>query len=233
MTDSDFRREDDEKPAEKPRMAAILLLALSAGLCLWVLFGTDACHHPLEHVAAFVWLTVATPPIAMAWAAGRRPDMAARLEVHARRLTPAGEQGRDQSVRRCVAESPYPLLSRTLRGLHTHSHDQSDTTPLEVRILPPALGCRPSTPPGGFPFSFAARERWSFSRHFSSGLQRTASAKRHNDNRKDTKMPKASDQEQAERCATPRRDLSKSEYTSAFRWRSRRSIPAWPRMRRW
>ena len=35
-------------------------------------------------------------------------------------------------------------------------------------------------------------------------------------------MPKASDQEQAERCATPRRDLSKSEYTSAFRWRSRR-----------
>ena len=62
MTDSDFRREDDEKPAEKPRMAAILLLALSAGLCLWVLFGTDACHHPLEHVAAFVWLTVATPP---------------------------------------------------------------------------------------------------------------------------------------------------------------------------
>ena len=58
MTDSDFRREDDEKPAEKPRMAAILLLALSAGLCLWVLFGTDACHHPLEHVAAFVWLTV-------------------------------------------------------------------------------------------------------------------------------------------------------------------------------
>lgn len=54
MTDSDFRREDDEKPAEKPRMAAILLLALSAGLCLWVLFGTDACHHPLEHVAAFV-----------------------------------------------------------------------------------------------------------------------------------------------------------------------------------
>lgn len=35
-------------------------------------------------------------------------------------------------------------------------------------------------------------------------------------------MPKASDQEQAERCATPRRDLSKGEYTSAFRWRSRR-----------
>ena len=34
-------------------------------------------------------------------------------------------------------------------------------------------------------------------------------------------MPKASNQEQAERCATPRRDLSKSEYTSAFRWRSR------------
>lgn len=35
-------------------------------------------------------------------------------------------------------------------------------------------------------------------------------------------MPKASDQEQAERCATPRRNLSKSEYISAFRWRSRR-----------
>lgn len=80
MTDSDFHREDDVKPAEKPHVAAILVLALSAGLCLWVLFGTDACRHPLEHVAAFVWLTVATPPIAMAWAAGRRPDMAARLE---------------------------------------------------------------------------------------------------------------------------------------------------------
>lgn len=42
MTDSDFRREDDAAPADKPRMASILLLALSAGLCLWVLFGTDA-----------------------------------------------------------------------------------------------------------------------------------------------------------------------------------------------
>lgn len=80
MTDSDFRREDDAAPADKPRMASILLLALSAGPCLWVLFGTDACHHPLEHVAAFVWLTMAIPLIAMAWAAGRRPDLAARLE---------------------------------------------------------------------------------------------------------------------------------------------------------
>lgn len=80
MTDSDFRNEDDAPTADRPRMASILLLALSAGLCLWVLFGTDACHHPLEHVAAFVWLTMATPPIAMAWAAGRRPDLTARLE---------------------------------------------------------------------------------------------------------------------------------------------------------
>lgn len=80
MTDSDFRNEDDVKPAEKPHVAAILVLALSAGLCLWVLFGTDACRHPLEHVAAFVWLTMAIPPIAMAWAAGRRPDLAARVE---------------------------------------------------------------------------------------------------------------------------------------------------------
>lgn len=80
MTDSDFRNEDDTPTADKPRMASILLLALAAGLCLWVLFGTDACHHPLEHVAAFVWLTMATPPIAMAWAAGRRPDLAARVE---------------------------------------------------------------------------------------------------------------------------------------------------------
>lgn len=65
MTDSDFRNEDDAPTADKPRMASILLLALSAGLCLWVLFGTDACHHPLEHVAAFVWPP--TPPRPSRW----------------------------------------------------------------------------------------------------------------------------------------------------------------------
>lgn len=52
MTDSDFRNEDDAPTADKPRMASILLLALAAGLCLWVLFGTDACTHPIEHLIA-------------------------------------------------------------------------------------------------------------------------------------------------------------------------------------
>lgn len=59
----------------RPSSMTGIVLAILAAICVWVLFGTDACHHPVEHVAAFMWLTMATPPIAMAWAAGRWPGL--------------------------------------------------------------------------------------------------------------------------------------------------------------
>ena len=80
MTDSDFRREDDAAPADKPRMASILLLALSGGP---VPVGAVRHRRVPPPAGARRGLRVADhghPPIAMAWAAGRRPDLAARLE---------------------------------------------------------------------------------------------------------------------------------------------------------
>jgi len=82
MTDSDFRMEDGMdavKPNYTLRRIVMGLLVSSAVFCLWVLFGTVACRHPLEHVAAGFWMFVCVPSIAVAWLDHLHPEMWERV----------------------------------------------------------------------------------------------------------------------------------------------------------
>ena len=78
MTDSDFRMEDGmdaPKPNYTLRRIVMGLLVSSAVFCLWVLFGTVACLHPLEHVAAGFWMFVCVPSISVAWIDHLHPEV--------------------------------------------------------------------------------------------------------------------------------------------------------------
>lgn len=57
------------------RRLVALLLVVSVVVCWMVLFGTEACRHPIGHLFSAVWSCVAVPSIVMAWIDHLHPEL--------------------------------------------------------------------------------------------------------------------------------------------------------------